>query len=222
MDEGGYIQGAADDTENWAHGLTAPLFWDNLAQLLEASEAELPDMIASLVSEEEAIKMDQGARKDLTKYISVCPLPLAAADDSNECRIAITSETTPKNSWIKSKTYMQVGLGKSKAASRNLRSALPDICNFVSAFLSAHGESSKARIVIACDSGKDLSVATALAINCYLFDTEGVFREPVADTLFTKSLIKARLGAIMTVYPDANPNRASLQSVNSFLMDWQR
>src|SRR6266487_750297 len=27
ISEGGYIQGAGDDTENWAHGLTPSIFW---------------------------------------------------------------------------------------------------------------------------------------------------------------------------------------------------
>ncbi|TQS32253.1 hypothetical protein Golomagni_07439, partial [Golovinomyces magnicellulatus] len=49
MEEGGYIQGAADDTENWAHGLTAPIFWSNIDKLMETSEPELPDVIKDLV-----------------------------------------------------------------------------------------------------------------------------------------------------------------------------
>ncbi|KAF4976044.1 hypothetical protein FZEAL_7222 [Fusarium zealandicum] len=221
MDEGGYIQGAADDTEMWAHGLTAPLFWENLDLLLQTSEADLPDLIATLVSEREASKKDEGTRIQLTPHISVCALPLPATASSSECRIAITQNTTPKDSWVGSKTYMQVGLGKSKIASRNLRAALPEICTFTSNYLASHNDFKEGRIVIACDSGKDLSVGVALAISCYLFDDGGSFRDPTATVSFTKTFIKSRLGAIMTTYPEANPSRSTLQSVNSFLMDWR-
>ncbi|KAI8714582.1 hypothetical protein NCS52_01178400 [Fusarium sp. LHS14.1] len=219
MDEGGYIQGAADDTEMWAHGLTAPLFWENMDILLGTPEAELPDLITRLVNEHAAGKKDEGNRVQLTPRISVCALPLAAPTDPAECRIALTQDITPKDSWVQSKSYMKAGLGKSKAASRNLRPGLPDICTFASNYLAG---SDQGRIVIACDSGKDLSIGVALAIYCYLFDDEGNLRIPGADVSFTKTLIKSRLGFIMTTYPAANPSRSTLQSVNSFLMDWRK
>jgi tRNA A64-2'-O-ribosylphosphate transferase len=41
LSEGGYIQGAGDDTENWAHGLSPPVFWANREVLLSTPEAEL-------------------------------------------------------------------------------------------------------------------------------------------------------------------------------------
>lgn len=219
MDEGGYIQGAADDTEMWAHGLTAPLFWENVDTLLETPEAELPDLIARLVSEHAAGKRDEGDRVQLTPRISVCTLPLAAPTDPAECRIALTQDITPMDSWIQSKSYMRAGLGKSKAASRNLRPGLSDMCTFASDYLTG---SDQGRIVIACESGKDLSIGVALAIHCYLFDDEGDLRIPGVDVSFTKTLIKSRLGFIMTTYPAANPSRSTLQSVNSFLMDWRK
>ncbi|KAF4450851.1 hypothetical protein F53441_6074 [Fusarium austroafricanum] len=219
MDEGGYIQGAADDTETWAHDLTAPLFWENIDELIEASEVELPDLISRLVSEQAISKTDEGPQVQLTSQISVCALPLPA--NPTECRIAITQNTTPKDSWIQSETYMQAGLGKSKLASRNLRTSLPKICDFTAKYLASVIEPDQQRIVVACDSGKDLSVGVALAISCYLFDDQGKIRDPAKNVSFTKTLIRSRLGFIMTAYPGANPSRATLQSVNSFLMDWR-
>ncbi|KAJ4255425.1 tRNA A64-2'-O-ribosylphosphate transferase [Fusarium torreyae] len=220
MDEGGYIQGAADDTEMWAHDLTAPLFWENIDELLETSEAELPDLISRIVNEHATSKKDEGPQVQIVPHISVCALPLPA--DPTECRIAIIQDTTPKDSWTQSKTYMQAGLGKSKLASRNLRTSLPEICKFAASYLVSITEPDQQRIVVACESGKDMSVGVALAISCYLFDDEGKVRDPEAKVSFTKTLIKSRLGFIMTAYPGANPSRATLQSVNSFLMDWRK
>ncbi|KAK7421397.1 tRNA A64-2'-O-ribosylphosphate transferase [Neonectria punicea] len=224
MDEAGYVQGAGDDTENWACGLTPPVFWEHLEELIVASEADLPDLIAQLVGDHNADKKDDGLRKELTGHISVCPLPLTADPTTpTEYRIALTPEIKSKDSWIKSPTYLQIGIGKSKTASRNMRTALPDICVLVAKFLAqASDVDAPLRIVIACESGKDLSVGTALAISCYLFDDQGNFRDSGTNTSFTKTLIKSRLGSIMTTYPEANPSRSTLQSVNSFLMDWQR
>ncbi|WXC65254.1 hypothetical protein SNK03_011060 [Fusarium graminearum] len=220
MDEGGYIQGAGDDTEMWAHGLEAPLFWENVDELLETPEAELPDLISRIVDEQATSKKDEGFQLQIVPHISVCALPLPAMPA--ECRIAITQDTTPKDSWLKSKTYMQAGLGKSKLASRNLRTALPEICDFAAKYLASVEEPGEQRIAVACESGKDLSVGVALAISCYLFGDEGKVRDSTKNVSFTKNLIKSRLGLIMTAYPGANPSRATLQSVNSFLMDWRK
>ncbi|KAG5989094.1 hypothetical protein E4U43_004566 [Claviceps pusilla] len=245
-DSQGYIQGAADDTENWACGLTAPLFWDNVETLLSAADADLPDLIASLIRKDKADRETDTEsrtqeRVQLTPVISVCPLPLPPPlqtstrcthddddDDDNAviaCHIALTEAVTPRDTWVQASNYMHVGLGKHKTASRNLRLALPDICAFVSAFLQeghASGQDARRRVVVACESGRDTSVGTALALSCYLFDQQGQFRVPDASLGFTKSYVKVKLGSIMTAYPAGNPSRQTLQSVNSFLMDWTR
>lgn len=270
VDEQGYIQGAADDTENWAHGLTPPIFWEHQDELLGTAEAELPELIARLVDQERTSRQDTGDRTHrLTEYISVCPLPLGQPTPSSiatavenlesqsgvgpqqgsaastspsstpTCHISLTTTSTKPHEWFQSPTFMQVGLGKNpKTASKNLRLALPDICAFAASFFKAHlppntddyseldsrGQdgSPPCQIVIACDSGIDTSVGTALALSCYIFDEEGRFSIPAANVSFTKTLVKIKLGAIMTAYPAGNPSRQTLQSVNSFLMDWRK
>ncbi|QYS94806.1 Initiator tRNA phosphoribosyl transferase [Trichoderma simmonsii] len=249
VDEGGYIQGAGDDTENWALGLTPDVFWANVSTFLSASEADAPDLIIKLVEEAKAQRQSAPSgdanpatlpRKQLTSHLSVraiSPLDLSSPttppsqqQQSNECLILLTETPTPKETWLLSPTLLRVGLGKHKTASRNLRLALTEICSFATRFLQNHQQTkesdvaSKAellQVIVACDSGKDLSVGVALALSCYLFDDEGRFRVPDDKVAFTKTLVKMRLGAIMTVYPEANPSRSTLQSVNSFLMDWR-
>ncbi|KAG5923974.1 hypothetical protein E4U42_004773 [Claviceps africana] len=239
-DARGYIQGAADDTENWACGLTPHVFWDNVDELLSAADADLPGLIASLLQRDRAQRegTEGGAQPrvrdspvQLTPVISVCPLPLPAPSPSatavgdGVCHVVLTDVVTPRESWVRAANHMQVGLGKHKTASRNLRLALPDICAFVGAFLQrgpASGRSAERRVVVACESGRDTSVGTALALSCYLFDEQGRFRLPDASLGFTKSQVKVKLASIMTAYPAGNPSRQTLQSVNSFLMDWTR
>ncbi|KAL7915126.1 tRNA A64-2'-O-ribosylphosphate transferase [Trichoderma velutinum] len=249
VDEGGYIQGAGDDTENWALGLTPDVFWANTTTFLSAAEADVPDLIIKLVEEAKAQRQSAPSgdanpatlpRKQLTPHLSVraiSPLdlstptpPLSQQRQPRECLILLTETPTPKETWLLSPTLLRVGLGKHKTASRNLRLALTEICSFATRFLQNHQHtnatdtSSNAeppQIIVACDSGRDLSVGVALALSCYLFDDEGRFRVPDEKVAFTKTLVKMRLGAIMTVYPEANPSRSTLQSVNSFLMDWR-
>ncbi|KAL7625311.1 tRNA A64-2'-O-ribosylphosphate transferase [Parahypoxylon ruwenzoriense] len=230
MSEGGYIQGAGDDTENWALGLTPPVFWRHEKILLSTPETDLPDLVRSLVSDQ-AADINTHAPKRVAPCLFVGCLPLAhpSSPSSSACTIAIYSKTTDPSSWVKSPSLMEVGLGKHKIASRNLRLALPSIGNFVRNFLertldpdpsenSDAGSSDPRQILIACETGKDISIGVALALLCQNFDSEGSLSSHPPSSGHTKSDIRVKLSRIMTNFPEANPSRTTLQSVNSFLM----
>lgn len=266
----GYIQGAGDDTENWAHGLEPIIFWAHAEQLLATAEPDFPDLIKSLVasaatrpplldttnvsgggsssSSSSTASLPPSARH-LTPYLTVAALPLPPSlplADTTWCTIALSSIPTPSETWAQTPTKLEVGLGKHKAASRNLRVALASICRFATHFLHSPtttttttttktpGASRPKRILIACETGgKDLAVGVALALLCWCFEDdagavvrrmdENTSTEDAAEAMgFNKTMIKVRLGRIMTAMPEANPNRATLQSVNSFLMDWRK
>lgn len=278
----GYVQGAGDDTENWALGLTPPVFWDNTEQLLSTPEADLPELIRTLVASASSSSSGRGSTHpqfqstttttttngtdpeastlppsvtQLTPFLHVSPLPLPhplpgrdpEGSPQTWCTITIRSAPTLPESWAKSPAHMDVGLGaRHKAASRALRTALPQICELAYRFLllpppqpegTAEPENVRPpphhnpRILVADESGgRDLAAGVALALLCWCFGDDdgrrvrGAAEGPssrVERPVFTKDLVRARLGRIMTAMPDANPNRATLQSVNSFLMDWK-
>ncbi|KAI7782050.1 hypothetical protein LA080_013858 [Diaporthe eres] len=265
----GYVQGAGDDTENWALGLTPPVFWDNAEQLLSTPEADLPELIRSLVASSSSSSSNtqqqsqpinttttNGTDLDthslppsvtqLTPFLHVSPLPLPRAlpgrttkgSPQSWCTITILSAPTPPETWAQSPTHMEVGLGaRHKAASRALRTALPRICEFACRFLllppptppPLQHPTTNPRILVADESGgRDLAAGVALALLCWCSsDDDGRHVRGAEESsrverpVFTKDLVRARLGRIMTAMPDANPNRATLQSVNSFLMDWK-
>ncbi|KAI8966133.1 initiator tRNA phosphoribosyl transferase [Daldinia sp. FL1419] len=229
MSEGGYIQGAGDDTENWALGLTPPVFWRHADVLLSTPEADLPDLVRSLVSDRTA-DVDTPGPREIAPSLFVSCLPLGETPaSSSTCTVAIYSKTTDPKTWIKSPSFMEVGIGKHKIASRNLRLALPSINDFARQFLERKPDpdpspgnmdpniSEKKRILIACETGKDLSVGIALALLCQNFDTEGSLKPDLVSG-HTKSDIRVKLSRIMTSFPEANPSRTTLQSVNSYLM----
>ncbi|KAK4137875.1 initiator tRNA phosphoribosyl transferase [Trichocladium antarcticum] len=199
----GYIQGAGDDTENWAMGLTAGVFWRHAAELLGAAEGELPGLIAGFLEEEA-----QDAE--------------AALGAGDCCVVSLLPRVTEQSVWAKSARHLEVGLGKSKAASRALRNSLPRICEFVSRFLNEPGTGDGKRVVVLCESGRELSVGVALAVYCWCFGASGDVRPDGDRESFNKTAIRVKLGQIMTALPDANPSRATLQSVNSYLMDWRK
>ncbi|KAI1776202.1 initiator tRNA phosphoribosyl transferase [Hypoxylon cercidicola] len=226
MSEGGYIQGAGDDTENWALGLTPPVFWRHADVLLSTPEPELSDLVRSLVADHDA-DVDTAGPKQVAPCLFVGCLPLTNQPSPSTCTVAIYSKTTDASSWVKSPSLMEVGVGKHKLASRNLRLALPSISDFVQRFIErpdpsvgsgAAGSSEPRRVLVACETGKDISVGVALALLCRHFDDEGNFCVRPPSEGYTKSDIRVRLSRIMTQFPEANPSRTTLQSVNSFLM----
>lgn len=221
--EGGYIQGAGDDTENWALGLTAPVFWENADQLLSTPEADLPGLIQDVLAAA-VPQCDALAVKQVLPHLSVGPLAASHCLPSDVCVITLGSKATDQNLWAKSPLQMEAGLGKSKAGSRALREALPHICEFASRYLTVAENAATSpvkSIAILCETGKDLSIGAALALSCWCFDSSGEIWTDSPQS-FTKSGIRVRLGQIMTAMPDANPSRATLQSVNSFLIDWRK
>ena len=165
MSEEGYIQGAGDDTENWALGLTAPLFWAHADELLGAAEADLPDLIARL------LEADAEARRTVPSDVRPVVAPwlfigtlstketaLASGGGKSCCVVSLVPQATEKETWVKAPNHIEVGVGKSsKSASRMLREALPEICDFVSQFLEKRqaegGEKGVSKIVILCESG---------------------------------------------------------------------
>ncbi|KAI9719123.1 MAG: hypothetical protein M1812_003753 [Candelaria pacifica] len=59
--ENWYVQGAGDDSEGWANGLTANLYWTNREELRRTCEGELEGLITRLVSSSN----DEESREEL-------------------------------------------------------------------------------------------------------------------------------------------------------------
>lgn len=218
--EGGYIQGAGDDSESWAHGLTAPLFWQHKDELLATSEAEIPDLIKALIDR----RADSGpAAATLIKpttqlYIGT----LEAADEAPAGFRAIVT-CGAKSAMVDSSggaRHLHVACAPGKVGSRQLRNELAKVQSFVASVLRNNAD---ADILVACSTGKDHSVGVALAILCLFSNDTGTLLagndgDEQPQIILTKQVIKQRLSRIMVSMPDANPSRATLQSVNAFLL----
>ncbi|KAL3427890.1 tRNA a64-2 -o-ribosylphosphate transferase [Phlyctema vagabunda] len=225
VSEGGYIQGAGDDTENWAHGLTPTLFWENQQRLCATLEHDLPDLIETLVSCKASGTLNGPGMKCVKPASRVFFGSLSSPKMVQEgvCLVTLLSNVTKQSTWRKSATQLEIGLGPSKLGSRNLRSALPVIISFVQSVSEIEHCEDKI-FAVACESGKDFSVGVALALLCLFFDDKGCMLpkrnlEELHRPQITKTYIRQRLGWISNAMPDINPSRSTLQSVNSFLMD---
>ncbi|KAK5166090.1 tRNA A64-2'-O-ribosylphosphate transferase [Saxophila tyrrhenica] len=210
-----YVQGAADDHESWAHGLTPQLFWSNNGLLSSASEEELPLVIQNLVSKG---KTQSTSRKPVvikpTSNIFISD-NAAAREMHRDFGIAVSCSEKPDAllSEHLGEKYIHLCCTTGKVGSRQLRSVLPRL-SLVAASLSYD-----TRVLITCQTGRDLAVGVALALICLRCGNDGeIAPSPHAPRPLNKTLIKQRLSWIMVSMPDAVPSRATLQSVNAFLL----
>ncbi|KAL4884163.1 tRNA A64-2'-O-ribosylphosphate transferase [Aspergillus karnatakaensis] len=214
ISEGGYIQGAGDDSEGWAHGLTPPVFWAHKSTLLTRAEEDLPEVIQQLTQEHRnQASSHQAALISPTRglYISQAD-PGLAGDGLYDLVIDCNSnaEITGDNP-----KRLNLGCTSSKQGGRDLRNHLDKVQAFVNSQL---GSDSNQTLLVICESGKDLSAGTLLTIICLFYNDAGEFVGPRTDQVIGKQFIRQRLAWIVSSKHDVNPSRSTLQSVNAFLM----
>lgn len=167
----GYVQGAGDDSEGWALGLTPILYWENHERLLAASEDELPDLISSLIAQ---AKLTNGAASgDFTlvgPQIAVGILTenlnwLEHGDIAIVCSYSDLYKLNP--SQTRKVLNLQCGVGK--LGSRDLRQQLDKIPIFLETSQTVN------RVFVMCETGRDLSVGIALVLLCKYGDDAGKF-----------------------------------------------
>lgn len=217
ISEAGYIQGAADDHEAWAHGLTPALFWKYKDQLMSTSEDDAPALIAKLISEEDAgIATATLIKPTKNLYISSSGnVDLAPFDVVVSCSPVPFSPDNLKQAGIRHSLHLKCQTGK--LGSRDLRTQLPQLLSFAGSLPPPLPET---KILVCCPTGKDLSVGAALAILCLYMHDEGEINWHVQREArhINKDFIKQRLSWITTSNPALNPSRSTLQSVNAVLL----
>ncbi|KAI6840914.1 tRNA '-O-ribosylphosphate transferase [Hortaea werneckii] len=222
----GYVQGAADDAEAWALGLDAQGFWENCEELLRSSEDELPEVIGRIVAERKAEGRSGKEARRPTRVDPCGNLAVAsnaAADEEGvggEFDLVVSCSGAPspilEERWKKRYLHLPIpSLGK--LGSRQLRNELPKLEQLRSLLRPER------RLLVTCETGKDLSVGVALVLICLFYDSSGNLiiaaeGERSEKQVLNKEVIRQRLAWIMVSIPDASPSRATLQSVNAFLL----
>ena len=213
-----YVQGAADDSESWAHGLTPATFWAHSTDLQQTSEDNLPDVIESLVHESMGeVTVREPVLIKPTSNLWISHNAVAEEQGSKFKMIISCSEEANSDLALGMKErYLHLCCATGKVGSRQLRIQLSKL----SAIL--HRLTTNSTILVCCPTSKDLAVGVALAILCLRYSANGAMEFPSQATestrSFNKASIKQRLSWIMVSMPDASPSRATLQSVNAFLM----
>ena len=212
-----YVQGAADDSESWALGLDAAMFWKHNDQLLSTSEDDLPALIQSLLgkSNTQAVSRKPALIKPTTNiWIS----NNAAAESYHaDFDFVVSCSEGPIESLVQKmkSRFIHLSCTTGKVGSRQLRAELHKLQSL------PRDLSPSSKILVTCISGRDLAIGVALALICLCCSEDGPLRSSdsqIPAPRLNKATIKHRLSWIMVSMPDAAPSRATLQSVNAFLL----
>jgi tRNA A64-2'-O-ribosylphosphate transferase len=222
----GYTQGAGDDSESWAYGLTPPIFWQHKTTLLDTTEDDLPTIITHLIQQNHSENEHEKGEFVLigpTSQLCIGPTKGLSNLELREDDLVISCSPQADQTLkvlLKSR-YLHLKCRPHKLGSRDLR---PQIIQ-IPAFIAQH--ETIGTIYVSCETGADLSVGVALALLCLYFESDGIclVRRTTADgapcphaaSKISKTFIRQRLSWIMTTMPYASPSRTTLQSVNDFL-----
>jgi tRNA A64-2'-O-ribosylphosphate transferase len=208
-----YVQGAADDPESWSLGLGAATFWKHAADLLMTDEDQLPALILELTENSETNTALAPVLIKPTERIWLGTNKTAGLEYGRfDLVVSCTMSPDATIAAAIKDHYAVLACTSGKRGSRQLRTELAKLDPLHPLLQRS------SRVLVTCETGRDLAAGVALALLCrYLCDDGTTVRTaPTADA--NKTLIKQRLSWIMVSLPDASPSRATLQSVNSFLM----
>ncbi|KAF2755973.1 hypothetical protein EJ05DRAFT_502447 [Pseudovirgaria hyperparasitica] len=215
MFEGSYVQGAGDDAEGWSRGLTAPLFWRHKARLLNSTDEDMPELISQLLVNGECPNEAGLVLVKPTTWLYVGAEQILDNENATFDSDAVIhcGGTVHRSSSLRLKSrYLHMQCSTGKLGSRDLRKELNKLQPFMSNL-------STGRLFVCCQTGKDLSLGTALAIICLYANANGSMTStPKSPHSMDKPFIRQRLAWVTTSMPTLNPSRATLQSVNSYLM----
>ncbi|TKA78043.1 hypothetical protein B0A55_02133 [Friedmanniomyces simplex] len=212
-----YVQGAADDSESWALGLGPDTFWANTDLLMTTPESELPPLIEGIVSETSEITSMRPPT--LIKPSNSIWVANNAGAEMMYAGFDVVICCSVSASTVLAKAlndrYIHLASSTGKNGSRQLRTELPKLQILPTMLFP------DSKILVTCETGRDLAVGVALAILCSLYGSDSTLRLQSTGERpghMSKTLIKHRLSWIMVSMPDAAPSRATLQSVNAYLM----
>jgi len=170
MSGDGYIQGAGDDSEGWAHGLTAPLFWKHQEQLMNTNEDKLIDLISELLKRG---KLSVGTSKAVlispTDWLFAGTLDaMNEIDYGNSDGLITCGEASRMTSVPGAKIrHIHLECREKKLGSRDIRKQLNNILALF------NDPKSFEKLYVCCPTSKDLSIGVILAILCLYIDDEG-------------------------------------------------
>lgn len=212
-----YVQGAGDDHELWSNGLSPENFWSNQDQLNEKAiynmtDKELENVIQTIVQNGNTPAIAESDSSvpwieyKINSNLSFGSIkPGTTITDMNGFDSIIVLETSIGSTLNKVHVYdLESG---NKKSGKLLRDHLPKIMTQVD----------DAKTLVLCSTGTDLSVGVCLCVMAYQEFSNGDCTVGKLSQV-NKVSIRKDLIRMIELNDKVNPQRVTLNAVNSFLM----
>ncbi|KAJ1720712.1 tRNA A64-2'-O-ribosylphosphate transferase [Coemansia erecta] len=221
-----YVQGAADDHETWALGLTPRLFWKHRRVLIGGSPETCEPAVQRVVSQA-AEDVPDGGWFSFVRQTNVAvggrlagrpPECWATFDAVINCGapeyLANAEAAGDGDTGSLRGRYLFLPIPEGKRGQAELGKAIGPALDFVRPLVCDPTK----RVLVHCSQGVDRSVGIALAILTRYFSDDEKFADVAASDV-SKESIQTRLLWITTSRTKANPSRATLKQVNRYFLD---
>ncbi|KAK5781914.1 tRNA A64-2'-O-ribosylphosphate transferase PWA37_000677 [Arxiozyma heterogenica] len=237
-----YHQGAGDDHELWSNGLEPDLFWAHIDQFkqFQDSNEEIERLVDELVLKD---KMNRHLNRDFSTIAQSVPnieiitkeIQLGVVIDGLLITKQLTYNLIDKFSQViilsdtvtlqddqltdaKSLKIYKLRSG-SKKSSKELRIKLIEIDQSIKPLLE-QGSNLIKPILICCNTGEDMSIGVILMLLSKYYTMDWQIAPKDQTISISKSTIRQHLTQIISHLQgrNVNPSRATLNSVNSYLM----
>jgi tRNA A64-2'-O-ribosylphosphate transferase len=163
------VQGAADDEEAWAHGLTSSLFWENQEQLLNCTQDE---EVISVIEQIVARKVTSASANDVSAIGTTGLLLGVGATRPGTVQI-ICGMNGPSVRSEKDALYVSLPTKQAKPLAIMIKEIFPAAVSFAQTHDILRGP---AITILATDSSRqllDLSIALTLVLLVLFFNDKG-------------------------------------------------
>ncbi|KAJ2602551.1 tRNA A64-2'-O-ribosylphosphate transferase [Coemansia sp. RSA 1722] len=211
-----YVQGAADDHELWAQGLTPRLFWKHQHKLL-ADIDSCEQLAGELVAKQSSDVEGSGYNFVGSTNIAVGGRTSGRPPECWQTFDAVINCGAPeyqdnRDEALKSK-YLYLDIPEGKRGQVQLGKSIEGAIRFAKRFVENPGM----RLLVHCSQGMDRSVGISLAILAKYFGDQGGYEEQASSEI-SKETIRTRLLWITTSRTKASPP-LSQSSKNAAVFD---
>lgn len=227
-----YIQGAADDHESWAEGLTPKIFWEN-SDLLLSSKQDIYENLREILEEEKLNIVENINTKDddevtekdelLKKvyYIGDSGMAIGSSVEGTSevvwevfdavlnCSMHNYEKLSTEENAAK---YLHLPAEEKKKDKNKLSKILPEAIDFVFWCIS-----SGKKILIHAYEDIDTPACIAFAVIIKYFDNS-IKRLPEPRTKFDKQMMRNLFFVISSSCPEARPSRTMMNDINRFFL----
>mgnify|MGYP002713641075 FL=1 len=232
-----YVQGAGDDHESWALGLTPDVFWRNRSRLLDPHlertdrEALVRTLVAQRVSETHG--KIPWLPQDSDDVIRIGATRLVAAqrpvdhvfgpEERNAYALLVHSSRTAAEGDDADPRVLYLGIPEGKRGLNDFARALPRVVDAVTEALVETDAGDRREVLICGADGYHVPGALLIAILAASFDERrALITSPAARQAHRRSLSKdetrRRLQWVVGASEQISPSRAHLQRVNAALI----